>query len=212
MVDRYAALLTKQLNNMFEILNQEERNMIHEAVQNSYKKYTEHIQRLVVKGFERLNPYHSGQYCIFLYTISRQLYQEQNSMQLADRVYYLNKIMNGIDLYYQVELKSPYYFEHPVGTVLGKARYGEKFTVYQGCTVGGIHKGVSDFVYPDIGDNVMMFSHSSLIGACTVGNNVILASNTIVKNENIPDNVLVFGQSPTLVFKENNKNIQIYEV
>lgn len=49
--------------------------------------------------------------------------------------------MNGCDLYHEVNL--PHYFtlDHPVGSVMGRAEYGEGFSFGQNCTVGN-NKGI----------------------------------------------------------------------
>ena len=42
---------------------------------------------------------------------------------IADKIYYLNKILHSVDIYHEVELPSTFFLEHPVGTVLGRAKY-----------------------------------------------------------------------------------------
>lgn len=74
--------------------------------------------------------------CIFLYWLSRYLFQ-RGKIQLADKVYYLNKIFNSVELFYEVRLPDIWSCEHPLGSVMGKASYGDFFLFYQGCTVGG---------------------------------------------------------------------------
>ena len=54
------------------------------------------------------NPFHSGQYCIYLYYLSNEIWKAGNSI-LADKIYYLNKIMNGLDIFYEVELPDFFY-------------------------------------------------------------------------------------------------------
>jgi len=142
--------------------------------------------------------YHSGQYCIFLYFLSRQVFLAYPEFRgLADKVYYLNKALNGLDLYYEVVMPDVFHLDHPVGSVMGRAKYGENFSFAQLCTVGN-NKGV----FPVIGNNVKMLSGSKLIGKSTVGNNVIVSANAYVKDADIPGNSLVFGSSPNLVIKE----------
>lgn len=48
------------------------------------------------------NPFHAGQYTIFLYFYSREVFLKGNSL-LADKIYFLNKIMSSCDLFYEVE-------------------------------------------------------------------------------------------------------------
>lgn len=117
--------------------------------------------------------------------------------RLADKVYYLNKMLNGCDLYHQVELPKFFRLDHPVGSVMGRAVYGEGFMFAQNCTVGN-NKGI----YPIIGENVRMCAYSSILGNCKIGNNVILGAHAAVKDTDIPDNSIVFGQSPNLILKK----------
>lgn len=123
---------------------------------------------------------------------------ENNS--LKDKFYYLNKILHSVDIYSEVELPPVFFLEHPLGTVLGRAEYGNNFFAMQGCTVGG-NKGK----YPIIGENVKMFSNSKVLGDSHIGNNVWLSANTYVKDELIPNNSIVFGSTPNLIIKELKK-------
>lgn len=50
-----------------------------------------------------------------------------------------------------------------------------------------------------------MLSNSKVIGDCVVGSNVIIAANAYVKDQDIPSNSLVFGESPNLIIKESHK-------
>lgn len=141
--------------------------------------------------------YHSGQYCIFLYFLSRELFvRYPERAVLADKVYYLNKALNGLDLYYEVVMPDVFHLDHPVGSVLGRAVYQDGFTFSQNCTVGN-NKGV----FPVFGKNVRLFSGAKVLGACVVGDNVDFSANSYVKDVDIPDDSIVFGVFPDLVIK-----------
>ena len=58
-----------------------------------------------------------------------------------------------------------------------------------------------ELCYPKIGDNVLMYANSSVLGKALIGNNVILSAGTMVVGDIIPDNSIVFGRSPELVIK-----------
>lgn len=147
-------------------------------------------------GEPYFSPYQSAQYAIFLYFFSNTVSHETDCRLLADKLYYLNKVMNACDLFHEVELPKFFKLDHPVGSVMGRAKYGEGFSFSQNCTVGN-NRGI----YPVIGENVRMCANSSIIGKCVIGNNVTIAANSGVKDENIPDNSLVFGHSPNLIIK-----------
>lgn len=91
-----------------------------------------------------------------------------------------------------------FFLDHPLGSVMGRAKYGEFFTFSQGCTVGE-NKGV----YPRIGNFVTMMSNSKIVGKSIIGNNCIIAANTYVKDAIVPDDTIVFNNGKELVFKEN---------
>lgn len=48
-----------------------------------------------------------------------------------------------------------------------------------------------------------MFSNSKILGGSHIGNHVIISANSYIKDQDVPDDTIVFGQSPNLVFKEN---------
>ena len=92
--------------------------------------------RFQVKGSSVFNPLMSVHWMIFLYRLSSIIYKN-GDRQYADQVYYLNKIMHAVDWNYAIDLPIHFLCEHPLGSVLGKASYGDYFLIYQGTSVGG---------------------------------------------------------------------------
>jgi len=146
------------------------------------------------------HPFHSGQYTIFLYLLSRMLFL-QSRLVLADKVYCLNKALNGVDLYHEIELPEIFGLDHPIGTVLGRAKYSDFFYFSQNCTVGNNHG-----LYPSFGRNVTLLAGAMVIGNCKVGDNCIISAKTFVKDQDIPSNSLVFGTSPKLAIKTKDES------
>jgi len=66
---------------------------------------------------------------------------------------------------------------------------------------GGNYDKKGNLSYPTIGNNVRMYSNSSILGNSIVGNNVLIAAGACVINSTIPDNSIVFGESPNLLIK-----------
>lgn len=52
-----------------------------------------------------------------------------------------------------------------------------------------------------------MCAGSSIIGDSVIGDNVLIGANATIKDEVVPSNVVVFGESPNLVIKRK-KNLQ----
>lgn len=151
-------------------------------------------------GESYFNPFHSVQYMIYLYYLANSIYRKEGGLLICDKLYYLNKALNGIDLFYAVEMPDFFMAEHPVGSVIGRAKLGEGFSIFQNCTVGG-SGSIGHEVYPVIGNNVTMYAGSMIIGDSKIGNNVSVGAGAVVKNQSVPDNSLVFGQSPNLIIK-----------
>lgn len=149
----------------------------------------------------RFNPYHSVQYMTFLYYLSHDIYKNSNAGQLCDKTYYLNKIFHSVDLFYAIDLPTHFGAEHPLGAVMGRAKYSNGFFFYQGCTVGGTYDKEGNIHYPIIEENVKMYANSSILGKCHIGKNVQIGAGALVKNQDVPDKSIVFGQSPNLIIK-----------
>lgn len=109
--------------------------------------------------------------------------------------------MNGLDMFYAIELPTHFGAEHPVGSVMGRAKYNDGFFFYQGCTVGGTRDKEGNLYYPEIEENVRMYANSSILGRCHIGRNAQIGAGALVKNQNVPDDGIVFGQSPNLIIK-----------
>lgn len=203
--DMLKLLVKKQLNNLF-FLNDLEKQTLDIPIETALKKSINNFSHQNNKYFWAenkvvFNPYHSGQYAIFLYYLSNVLMEVDRS--LADRVYYLNKILNGVDLYYEIKLPDIFFLEHPVGSVMGRAVYSNYFSFLQNCTVGN-NKGY----YPIFEENVTLLSGAKVIGKCRIGENSVISANCYVKDTDIPKNSIVFGSSPNLIIK-NKGNLNI---
>lgn len=208
------SLLIKQLDSIFS-LNGGGIDNIEKSLSIVLRRVEENFSHSNNKYYNKngetyFNPFHSGQYSIFLYYMAREIAHPHNDLQrdsiLADKVYYLNKVMNSVDLFYEIELPDHFGVEHPLGSVMGRAKFGDEFFFYQGCTVGGNH-----LIYPTIGNRVTMYANSSIIGNCHIGDNVSLGAGCLIKDQDIPSNSLVFGQSPNIVIKtkKNQTNLWI---
>lgn len=195
-------LLQKQLS--FFLVSDGEMSLIKTA----YPEATERVSHCFAANTNKyyhkdgevyFNPFHSVQWMIFLYFLSNTLYKKNPSdSKLCDKIYYLNRMLNSVDLFYEVNLPAVFIADHPLGTVIGRGTFGDFFLFSQGCTIGN-NKGI----FPVLGKNVKMLSNSKIIGNSTIGDNVIIAANTFIKDQNIESDSIVFGTSPDLIIKPN---------
>ncbi len=71
-------------------------------------------------------------------------------------------------------------------------------------TVGGNRKD-GKLYYPVLGNNILIYANSTILGNCHIGNNVIISAESYIINETIPDNCIVFGKSPDIVIKNKSE-------
>ena len=149
------------------------------------------------------NYLHPDHYAMFLYLLSNTVSRRDRANPLAFRLFYLNKVLHSLDVYHDTELPPVFQFMHPLGAILGQATYGNYLCVYQGCSIGADEDGT----FPVLGEHVVLYAKSSVIGRSRIGNNVVIGANTMVLNRDIPDDKLVVGNFPQLEIRENKRHV-----
>lgn len=149
MEDKLLKYVSKQLD-FFAIDNDDENLDLYDiAIALDRMRFC--LKHIYVKGYNGKfvleDIYHTCKYTVFLYYLSNTVFLKSKH-KLSSKIYALNKMLHGIDMYYELELPEIFMLSHPVGTVLGRAKYSNYFCIYQNCTVGGISKN-NKFIYPE---------------------------------------------------------------
>ncbi len=144
------------------------------------------------KGIVSFNHLNADHMIILLYFAANSGHQLGYEKNLLEKLSYLNKIMNSIDIFHSINLPEVFCVVHPLGTVLGNAKYGNNMCFYQNVTIGATQSNS----YPEFGNRIILSSNSTVLGNCKIGNNVIFAANTFILNKDIPDNSIVTGHHP----------------
>ena len=201
-----ARYLSEQLNFFFpdgdpmskcRLLDAVERadNRVFHCFANIQKKY------FTENGVTYFNHLVSDQYCMFLYMLANHVFEDSGDEVLATKIYYLNKALHGVDIFYTTRLPDVFLLVHPLGSVIGRAEFSGFFVAYQGVTIGCLNEGV----FPKFQGRAVMYANSRVLGDCKIGDNVCFAADAVVFNENIPPNQTVIGKSPALKLKPNGK-------
>lgn len=190
--------LIKQIDSLYDI-NSEEISTIDIAYENVIDKLKICFKYINNKYYQengeiKFDPLHVGQWTMFLYYMARE--SKGLSCQISDKIYGLSKCFSSADIYYGVNMPDIWFFDHPQGSVMGRAKYANFFTFSQGCTVGN-NKGI----FPVFGEHVTMLSNSKVLGNCTLGDHIIFAANSYIVDRDIPSYSIVFGIEPNITIK-----------
>ncbi len=114
-------------------------------------------------------------------------------------LHYINLIVFSSILSSHAKIGKRCMFNHPVGIVIGRAVLGDDVNIFQQVTVGSKGAENQKMAFPKIGNNVTVYAHSVLLGDIIVGDNVIVAANSVVV-KNLEEEGIYAG-SPTKKIK-----------
>jgi serine O-acetyltransferase len=143
------------------------------------------------------NPLHSSQYCIYLYYLANTIWRNDGDGAVPTRLFLLNKALNAIDLFYEIAMPRVFFIGHSVGIVLAKATYGERLVLYQNSTVGRHRDEI-----PVVGEGVIIYPNSAVIGRSVVGDGAVLSQGSRVVNATVAPRTMAFpGEAGGLAFR-----------
>jgi serine O-acetyltransferase len=120
----------------------------------------------------------------------------------------------GIDIHPGARIGTHFFIDHGTGVVIGEtATIGSHVKLYQGVTLGAKSfetdnqgnpvKGVKR--HPDIGDNVTIYAHATILGGDTIiGANSVIGGNVWLL-ESVPENSIAYFKSDDLVIRPRQK-------
>jgi serine O-acetyltransferase len=162
-------------------------------INNSY--YCDTIKKKVI--FNHLNSDHLA---TFLYFLSNSCFKNKKHINICDKIYYLNKMLNSIDLYYEVKMPEIFLLIHPVGTVLGRAEYSNFLIVYQGVNVGS-----NKSFYPKFSKYVTLRPSTTILGKSYLKENSEIAAGSIIIDKTLNKNSVYFGNPKNFIIKTKKK-------
>ncbi len=120
----------------------------------------------------------------------------------------------GIDIHPGARIGTHFFIDHGTGVVIGEtATIGSHVKLYQGVTLGAKSfetdnqgnpvKGVKR--HPDIGDNVTIYAHATILGGDTqIGANSVVGGNVWLL-ESVPMNSIAYFKADDLVIRPRQK-------
>lgn len=199
--------IIQQSYNIFPDKKIEKNNTYYDSIKNALERYKKCAFHLKSKYFNHngnifFNHLNTDNYATFLYFLSNSLYRD-NQIDLASRVYYLNKVLNNLDVFYEVELPEIFLFGHPLGTVLGRANYSNYIVFSQNCTIGN-----NNGYYPSFEEGVVLYGGSSVVGESCIGPNSHISAQCFVRNFNVEGNCVVYGSGNAVNTKPTQNSVK----
>ena len=191
----------KQLENYFPD-GVEIRSRILPYVEEAVFRLSKSINAVKMWKQDEFNYLHSTQYCMYLYFLSNTIWNNSGDSDICTRIFLLNKALNGIDCFYEIDMPNVFFIGHSVGVVLAKATYSDYFVIYQNSTVGKNH-GLA----PVLEKGVVMYPGSAIIGRSLVRENSVISQGVSVINKDTPGDCYVFDRGDELVFIDSKRDI-----
>jgi serine O-acetyltransferase len=101
--------------------------------------------------------------------------------------------MFGLEVPANSEIGEGFVITHTVGTVLGAKSIGQNVTIYHQVTIGSASiKNSNTLPRPVIGDDVILYVGSKILGDIKIGKGVVVGANSVVL-KSIPDYHIAYG-------------------
>ena len=195
--DELSFYITKQLNFYFPDKFEVSKNQLDKNLKTAISRLDFCFSKVVNRRYNTgsttiYNHLYSDHNVLLYWFLANTVWEQSHDTNLASKLYYLNKSMHGFDCMYDTKLPDIFLVFHGVGTMLGKASYGNFFVAMQGCTVGS-HKER----YPVFGKGVSLTANSSVIGNCSIGNRCSISAGTQLFEKNMNSDETAFMNPST---------------
>ena len=119
----------------------------------------------------------------------------------------------GIDINPGAQIGQSFFIDHGTGVVIGEtAIIGDHVKMYQGVTLGALSfpKDACGMLirgtkrHPTIQDNVTIYSHATILGDITIGENAVIGAGVWIKND-VPPDTMVMLDPPKIIYRDLSK-------
>jgi serine O-acetyltransferase len=136
-----------------------------------------------------------GFQAVFLYRVAHSLHR-MGLVLLPWAVTRLAQFLTGAEIEFNMKAGPGLFIAHPAGLVVGRGTVmGAHATLFQGVTFGASGWGPKAIGrFPRLGDNVFVFAGATVIGGISVGSDVVVGAQALVRQD-VPDGALVVAVS-----------------
>ncbi|MSP96931.1 MAG: hypothetical protein EXR29_06825 [Betaproteobacteria bacterium] len=200
---KLANYIERQLDNLFPVVDGEKDHIEIEDVAKALERFFNsaiHIRRWCDPL--EFSPIETEKNAQFLYLLANSTFRRRGAGILLERLFALNKALNGFTCYYTTILPEIFFVSHSVGVVLGKASYSDYLVVFQGSTVGRIGENC-----PALDRGVILFPNAVVAGNSKIGPNTFISANVSIINREIKGNAIVAYAGTDITLIQPSRNI-----
>ncbi len=111
------------------------------------------------------------------------------------------RTLTGIEIHPAAKIGKRFFIDHGMGVLIGEtAEIGDDVTLYKGVTLGGTSLGRNKR-HPTLGNNVVVGTNASILGAITVGDGARVGAGSVVVRP-VPANATVVGIPAHVVLQD----------
>jgi serine O-acetyltransferase len=151
-----------------------------------------------------------GFHALFFHKFANALWRN-NCRTPARFISHLGRVFTGIEIHPGATIGRRVFIDHGMGVVIGEtAIVGDDVVIYQGVTLGAGAAARQGAVsrdtkrHPTLGKGVIVGSGAEIQGAINVGENVRVASGSIVLKD-VPPNSVVVGVPGRVIYQDGHK-------
>ncbi|MGO4927783.1 serine O-acetyltransferase [Fundicoccus sp. Sow4_F4] len=138
-------------------------------------------------------------HAVMNYRVANYLKKWTVFLPIVKLIMYLNRVLFSVDIDYRANLAGGFVLIHGMGVVIGKDVITESnVKVYQSVTLGGNGKkreyNSLILTQPLIRKNVIIYSNSTIVGPCIIGENSIVGANSLILKD-VKNNTTVYTKS-----------------
>jgi len=168
-----------------------------------FSKYGTMRGRPTIWGAIRIFLVKPGVQALIFYRFYHMLYKIKLRL-LAEFLSRVNFFFNGAEIDPRAEIGSGFKIWHSSGVIIGRGvKIGDNVSIFSNVVIGGLGHSIfhhGEPGYPVIGNNVILYTNTTILGPLRIGDNSTIGAHSLVL-DSIPDNCMAAG-SPAIIIKK----------
>ncbi len=145
-----------------------------------------------------------GIHAIWLHRVAHWFYK-RNRYLAARLISHISRWLTGVEIHPGVKIGRRFFIDHGMGVVVGEtAEIGDDCLVYQGVVLGGTSLK-KEKRHPTLGNNVVVGTGATILGAIRIGSRAKIGSGSVVIRD-VPEGATVVG-IPGRIVEEHRKPV-----